>query len=33
VLPDVSHGVKLLFADLAGELLLSVAVDNLVMLM
>lgn len=32
VLPDVSHGVKLLLADLTGELLLSVAVDNLVVL-
>ena len=33
VLPDMSHGVKLLLADLAGELLLSIAMDNLIMLM
>lgn len=32
VLPDMSHGVKLLLADLAGELLLGVAVDDFVML-
>lgn len=32
VLPDVSHGVKLLLTDLAGELLLGVAVDDLVVL-
>lgn len=32
VLPDVSHGVKFLLADLTGELLLRVAVDNLVVL-
>lgn len=32
VLPDVSHGVKLLLTDLAGELLLGVAVHDLVML-
>lgn len=32
VLPDMSHGVKLLLADLAGELLLGIAMDNLIML-
>lgn len=32
VLPDMSHGVKLLLTDLAGELLLSVAMDDLVVL-
>lgn len=32
VLPDVRHGVKLLLTDLAGELLLGVAVDDLVVL-
>lgn len=32
VLPDMSHGVKLLLTDLAGELLLGVAMDDLVML-
>lgn len=30
MLPHVSHGVELLLTDLAGELLLCVAVDNLV---
>lgn len=30
--PHMSHGVKLLLADLAGELLLSVAVHYFVML-
>lgn len=29
----VGHGVELLLADLAGELLLGVAMDNLVVLM
>lgn len=32
VLPDVSHGVKLLLTDLAGELLFRVAVHDLVVL-
>ena len=32
VLPHVGHGVKFLLADLAGELLLGVAVDDLVVL-
>lgn len=32
MLPDVRHGVKLLLTDLAGELLLGVAVDDLVVL-
>lgn len=33
VFAHVGHGVELLLADLAGELLLSVAMDNLVVLM
>ena len=32
VLPDVSHGVELLLADLTGELLLGVTVHDLVVL-
>lgn len=33
VFAHVGHGVELLFADLTGELLLGVAVDDLVVLM
>lgn len=32
MLPHVGHGVEFLLADLAGELLLGVAVDDLVVL-
>ena len=32
VFPHVGHGVELLLADLAGELLLGIAMDNLVVL-
>lgn len=32
MLSDMSHGVELLLTDLAGELLLSVTMNNLVVL-